>query len=150
MRTVLCALMVLIASAGICVRAESDEAIKIAQADPNAPAATPGPAQSGVGEQKLVGMAAWNKLVGNSISGTEDGQLLTEYYAPDGTAKSLLGSEISTGTWMLVGEVICFKYPDDDKPECYKLEVAGDTATLYDEKGAGTRYQILKGNPKGL
>jgi hypothetical protein len=141
MRTVLCALMVLIASAGICVRAESDEAIKIAQADPNAPAATPGPAQSGAGEQKLVGMAAWNKLVGNSISGTD---------APDGTAKSLLGSEISTGTWMLVGEVICFKYPDDDKPECYKLEVAGDTATMYDEKGAGTRYQILKGNPKGL
>ena len=84
MRTVLCALMVLIASAGICVRAESDEAIKIAQADPNAPAATPGPAQSGAGEQKLVGMAAWNKLVGNSISGTEDGQLLTEYYAPHG------------------------------------------------------------------
>ena len=35
MRTVLCAAMVLIASAGICVRAESDEAIKIAQADPN-------------------------------------------------------------------------------------------------------------------
>jgi hypothetical protein len=28
MRTVLCALMLLIASAGICVRAESDEAIK--------------------------------------------------------------------------------------------------------------------------
>ena len=150
MRTVLCAVMVLIASAGICVRAESGEAIKIAQADPNAPAATPGSAQSGAPEQKLAGMAAWNKLVGNSISGTEDGQSLTEYYAPDGTAKSMLGSEISTGTWMLVGEVICFKYPDDDKPECYKLEVAGDTATMYDEKGSGTRYQILKGNPKGL
>ena len=150
MRSFLYALMVVIASAGLCVRAESDEATKIAQADPNAPAATPGAAQSGAAEQKLVGIAAWNKLVGNSISGTEDGQPLTEYYAPDGTAKSTLGSEISTGAWMLVGEVICFKYPDDDKPECYKLEVAGDTATMYDEKGSGTRYQILKGNPKGL
>jgi hypothetical protein len=120
MRSFLCAVLVLIASAGICVRAESDEAMKIARADPNAPAATPGPAQSGAPEQKLVGLAAWNKLVGNSISGTEDGQPLTEYYAPDGTAKSMLGSEISTGTWMLVGEVICFKYPDDDKPECYR------------------------------
>ena len=150
MRTVLSAVLVLIASAGICVRAEGDEAMRIAQADPNAPAATPGPTQSGAPEQKLVGLAAWNKLVGNSISGTEDGQTLTEYYAPDGTAKSMLGSEISTGTWMLVGEVICFKYPDDDKPECYKLEVAGDTATMYDQDGSGTRYQILKGNPKGL
>jgi hypothetical protein len=62
----------------------------------------------------------------------------------------MTGNEISTGTWMLVGEVICFKYADDDKPECYKLEVSGDTATMYDEKGSGTRYQILKGNPKGL
>jgi len=150
MRMLLCALTVMIASAGICVRAEGDEAIRIAQADSNAPAATPAPAQSGAPEQKLVGIAAWNKLVGNSISGTEDGQALIEYYAPDGTAKSMLGSEISTGNWMLVGEVICFKYPDDDKPECYKLEVAGDTATMYDEKGSGTRYQILKGNPKGL
>lgn len=150
MRTLVCAALVLIASAGICVRAESDTAIKIAQAASNAPAAAPAPAQSGAAEQKLVGIAAWNKLVGNSISGTEDGQALIEYYAPDGTAKSMLGSEISTGNWMLVGEVICFKYPDDDKPECYKLEVAGDTATMYDEKGSGTRYQILKGNPKGL
>jgi len=62
----------------------------------------------------------------------------------------MLGNEISTGTWMFVGEVICFKYVDDDKPGCYKLEVTGDTATMYDEKGTGTRYQILKGNPKGL
>jgi hypothetical protein len=131
------------------------EGTQLAQAgnESSAPAATPtpsSPAQTAAPEQKLVGLAAWNKLVGNSISGTEDGKLLIEYYAPDGAAKSMLGNEISTGTWMLVGEVICFKYADDDKPECYKLEVAGDTATMYDEKGSGTRYQILKGNPKGL
>ena len=98
MRMLLCALTVMIASAGICVRAVSDEAIRIAQADSNAPAATPAPAQSGAPEQKLVGIAAWNKLVGNSISG----------------------------------------------------EVAGDTATMFDQNGSGTLYQILKGNRKGL
>jgi hypothetical protein len=131
------------------------EGTQLAQAgsESSPPAATPPPsssAQTAAPEQKLVGLAAWNKLVGNSISGTEDGKPLIEYYAPDGGAKSMLGNEISTGTWMLVGEVICFKYADDDKPECYKLEVAGDTATMYDEKGSGTRYQILRGNPKGL
>jgi len=131
------------------------EATQLAQAgtESSPPAATPtpsSPAQTAAPEQKLVGLAAWNKLVGNSISGTEDGKPLIEYYAPDGAAKSMLGNEISTGTWMFVGEVICFKYVDDDKPECYKLEVTGDTATMYDEKGTGTRYQILKGNPKGL
>jgi hypothetical protein len=51
---------------------------------------------------------------------------------------------------MLVGEVICFKYADEPQTECYKLEVTGDSATMYDEKGSGTRYQFLKGNPKGL
>jgi len=55
-------------------------------------------------EPKLVGIAAWNKLIGNSITGTEDGKTLTEYYAADGTAKSMLGNDISTGTWMLVAK----------------------------------------------
>ena len=62
----------------------------------------------------------------------------------------MLGNDISTGTRMLFGEVNCFKYADEPQTECYKLEVTGDSATMYDEKGSGTRYQILKGNPKGL
>jgi hypothetical protein len=121
-----------------------------AAAAPAAPAAAPAAPAAAAPPQKLVGVAAWGQLIGNSISGTSDGKPLTEYYAPDGTAKSMTGNDISTGNWMLTGEVICFKYTDEPKPECYKLEVSGDTATMYDEKGSGTRYQILKGNPKGL
>src|SRR5436190_14319492 len=78
------------------------------------------------------------------------GRTLVEYYAPDGTAKSMLGNEISTGKWALVGETICFQYSDQNEMECYKLEVMGNTATFTDQKGTGTRYEILKGNPKGL
>jgi hypothetical protein len=100
--------------------------------------------------QRLVGVAAWNTLVGNSLTGKEDGETLVEYYAPDGTAKSMLGNEISTGKWALVGETICFQYSDQNEMECYKLEVMGNTATFTDQKGTGTRYEILKGNPKGL
>jgi hypothetical protein len=100
-------------------------------------------------EQKLAGMAAWNALVGNSITGKEDGETLVEYYASDGTAKSMLGNEITNGKWALVGEAICFQYPDQEM-ECYKIEVMGNTATFTDQKGTGTRYEILKGNPKGL
>ena len=40
-------------------------------------------------QEKLTGTAAWNQLVGNSITGEEDGQTLVEYYAPDGTVKSM-------------------------------------------------------------
>jgi hypothetical protein len=99
---------------------------------------------------KLVGVAAWKELVANSITGKEDGKTLVEYYAPDGTAKSMLDNEISTGKWALVGETICFQYPDDNEMECFRLEVAGNTATFTDQKGSGTCYEIVKGNPKGL
>ena len=101
-------------------------------------------------QEKLVGVAAWNALVGNSITGKEDGEVLVEYYAPDGTAKSMLGNEIVAGKWALVGETVCFQYSDDKDMECYRVEVTGDSATFIDPKGTGSRYDILKGNPKGL
>ena len=101
-------------------------------------------------QDKLVGVAAWNTLVGNSITGKEDGEVLVEYYAPDGTAKSMLGNEIVTGKWALVGETVCFQYTTDKDMECYRVEVMGDTATFIEANGAATRYDILKGNPKGL
>jgi pyruvate/2-oxoglutarate dehydrogenase complex dihydrolipoamide acyltransferase (E2) component len=124
-------------------------------AAPAAPAAAPAapaaaPAAPAAAPQKLVGLAAWSQVVGNTITGNENGKVLVEFYAPDGMAKSMTGNEISTGSWALVGETICFKYTDEPKPECYRLEVVGNTATYYDEKGSGTRYEILKGNPKGL
>ena len=119
---------------------------KVAQAapTPSAPSADSAPAQ------KLVGIAAWNQLVGNSITGKENGETLVEYYAADGTAKSMTGNEISTGTWALVGEAVCFKYTDSDETECYKVEVTGNFVTYTDRNGTGNRYEILKGNPKGL
>jgi hypothetical protein len=99
---------------------------------------------------KLTGIGAWNELVGNSITGKEDGETLVEYYAPDGTAKSMQGNQISTGQWALVGEAICFRYAGEKEAECFKLEVAGNIATFTDKDGTGSRYEILKGNPKGL
>jgi hypothetical protein len=97
---------------------------------------------------KLVGLAAWSALVGNSISGMDDGKPLVEYYAGDGTAKSMHGNEISRGQWALVGETVCFKY--DNETECYRIEVVDNAATFTDSKGTGMRYDILKGNPKNL
>jgi hypothetical protein len=112
-------------------------------------AQAPAPPETAPAMQKLTGVAAWGQLVGNSITGEEDGETLVEYYAADGTAKSMLGNEISSGKWVLVGETVCFQY-DQEEMECYKLEVTGNTVTLTDQDGTGTRYEILKGNPKGL
>ena len=100
--------------------------------------------------QKLTGVAVWSQLVGNSITGKEKGKTLVEFYAPDGTAKSMLGNEISTGKWALVGEAICFQYTDEKEMECYRVEVMGNTVTYIEKDGSGSRYQIVKGNPHGL
>lgn len=129
------ALLATIAVSATAMAAERN--LMIAQATPDA------------APQKLVGLAAWNALVGNSISGKDDGQDVVEFYAADGTAKSMTGNDISSGTWALVGDTVCFKYPDEDI-DCYKVEVSGTAVTFTDQKGAGTRYEILKGNPKGL
>ena len=99
--------------------------------------------------QKLTGKAAWDRLIGNSISGRDDGKVLVEYYAADGIARSMTDNEISTGKWTVSGEAICFKYGGVANT-CFTLEVFGDTVTFYNEKGDGGRYMILKGNPNGL
>src|SRR5437870_5248763 len=64
-----------------------------------APGAPTAAAPAAAAAPKLVGVAAWSQLIGNSITGKENGKTLTEYYAPDGTTKSMTGNEISTGTW---------------------------------------------------
>jgi hypothetical protein len=108
-----------------------------ATAAPAAPPASAAPTAAPVSAApaapvRLVGLAAWSALVGNSISGMEDGKPLVEHYAANGTAKSMLGNEISSGTWALVGETVCFKY--DSETECYRLEVIDNTATFTDAK----------------
>jgi hypothetical protein len=100
--------------------------------------------------QRLSGLAAWNALVGNSISGkNEDGDPLTEYYMRNGTVKQLADDETATGKWTVRGEKVCFKYPDEDE-DCYRITVDGDIATFTEDDGSGRRYQILQGNPKKL
>jgi hypothetical protein len=158
MRTTFCAVAIgLLLCVAPSANAAGQSLIELAQAAPapGAPAVEPAPPApaapaTAAPAQKLVGIAAWNQLVGNSITGKEDGETLVEYYAPDGTTKSMTGNEISTGQWALVGEAVCFRYTDPPETECYKVEVTGNFVTYTDEKGTGTRYEILKGNPKGL
>jgi hypothetical protein len=130
-----------------------------APAPPVAPAAAaPSPAAAAAAAlaaaaaapaDRLTGRAAWNQLVGNSIIGDDDGETLVEYYAADGTSKSMSGNKISTGRWTFGGERVCFKYTDEPR-DCYKVEVSGDVVTFYDKDGSGLRYTLLKGNPKKL
>ena len=99
----------------------------------------------------LTGEKAWRALVGNTVTGRDaDGLPLTEYYAPDGGVKRLDADEPATGKWIARGETVCFIFPNDKEETCYKVEIAGDTATFTGSDGDGARYAIVKGNPNKL
>ena len=115
--------------------------------DAGAPAAPP-PAAGGDGKA-LSGPEAALSLVGNTLTGKFDGELIFEFYRKDGTAGLLSGSDISKGKWSVEGEKICTKYPDEDK-ECFTITRTGDDVTLIGPKGKGYRLKVVAGNPKNL
>ena len=103
-----------------------------------APAAAAPAAPAPAAPVRLVGLPAWSALVGNSISGMEDGKPLVEHYAADGTAKSMHGNEISSGKWALAGETVCFKY--DSETECYRIEVVTPRRLPIQRRWDALRY----------
>jgi hypothetical protein len=109
------------------------------------PAAPPSVAGSGT----LTAGEAWLSIVGNTLTGTVDGETIYEYYRKDGTLTLMEDSEITTGKWSLEGEKACFKYPDEDK-ECHTVRRTGDEVTLTDAKGKELLLKVLAGNPKNL
>ena len=116
------------------------------QAAAPAPAANP-PAASAF--KTLLAGEAWLTVVGNTLTGKVDGEVLYEYYRKDGTLTLMEGSELTMGKWTLEGENVCFKYPDEDK-DCQTISRAGDEVTLTGANGQGLRLKLLQGNPKNL
>ncbi len=99
--------------------------------------------------QKLTGVAAWSKLVGNTVVARVDGKDYVDYYMADGTIKALEDSKLTTGKWTLEGLNVCFAARGSR--ECYAVEVADDVATFTPRGGgAGYRVNILQGNAKNL
>ena len=128
-----------------------DAAPPAAAPAPAAPATQPAPAAppARAPAAKLSGIAAWNAIIGNTISGKKDGDDFDYYVKADGTIVWLDDGDIETGTWALEGEKICVTFPDEDK-ECYKISMDGDVINFLDDDGSGFRGTLLKGNPKKL
>ena len=47
--------------------------------------------------KQLTGLAAWEKVVGNSVTGMVEGRAFAEYYAKDGTVKFRIDGKTSVG-----------------------------------------------------
>ena len=108
------------------------------------------PATAGSDSSKtLSGPEAALSLVGNTITGKFDGELIFEFYRKDGGTGLLSGGDTSKGKWSVEGEKVCTKYPDEDK-ECFTIARTGDDVTLTAPKGKRYRLKVLEGNPKNL
>jgi hypothetical protein len=103
---------------------------------------------SGDARKTMTGGEAWLSIVGNTLTGKDDGEVWWEHYRKDGTLTLLEGKDVTNGKWTLEGERVCFKYPDEDK-NCYTVSRTGEQVTLV-RKGKGERLTLLPGNPKNL
>lgn len=100
-------------------------------------------------DKPMTGAEAWLTLIGNTVTGKVDGEVIFEYYRKDGTLALLEGSEITKGKWSLEGERVCFKYPDEDK-DCQTITRTGDEVTFKRKDKSGFKLKVLQGNPKNL
>ena len=142
------------------VLAAAGAGLASAQPAPPVPAQSPAenPSDPPSKPKRLTGVEAWKSLVGNSATGRTGDGIRTDYYAPDGTIKTLVGVDLKTGKWRLEKERVCIQYPpseDEDEEEeegetCYRVTINGSYVVFIDDNGEGWRLRVVAGNPKDL
>lgn len=89
-------------------------------------------------------------LSGHTVHGFEPDGEYYDYYAPDGSASSMLnGGDVTHGRWWMQEGQLCVSYPGDTTT-CYAMQSDGSQITLTDPNGTVLSGQILRGNPKGI
>ena len=89
-------------------------------------------------------------LVGNTISGEEDGKTFSEYFNPDGRVLGEGGEGRFSGHWHIAGGQMCVRYAEPTGSEsiweCSRIDVEGSAVTWSDEEGK-TVFTLTPGNP---
>jgi hypothetical protein len=90
-------------------------------------------------------------LVGNTISGENDGQPYSEYLMPDGRVSGMERDGAYTGHWRVSNGRICFAYDDENNNpgpwECVKVDVEGARIKWVDDNGDQSFATLAGGNP---
>jgi hypothetical protein len=87
-------------------------------------------------------------LIGNTITGVENGESYVEYLRSDGVISGLSGSEKYSGRWRISGDQICFLYPKESQDwDCTQASLQGNEIIWSDKGGTAN---LMKGNPNGL
>ena len=87
-----------------------------------------------------------------TFRGEDEGEPYSEYYAADGTLRGTSGGQPYSGSWNVVGEELCFSYPDDgaSDTECYAVFRNGDALTWVRSDGRIVEATYVEGNPDNL
>jgi len=92
-------------------------------------------------------------IVGNTVSGIEDGKSYTEYYQPDGSVHGEDPEGPYVGEWRIAGRHFCTRHFDEDHSmsawECMGVDINGSHFAWIED---GERYeaQLVPGNPNKL
>ena len=92
-------------------------------------------------------------LVGNTLSGDEDGKPYYEYFRADGKIIGEQDGERYSGKWSVADGRFCMSYDEDGptaKPDCSTVDFYGCGVLWVDEDEEMSFSSILTGNPKGL
>ena len=113
-------------------------------------ASSSAPAPDSAVATKAKGLAAWQRLTGNTAVAESRAGGYTEFYAPDGVVKHLDRDGRSTGKWSLQGEKVCFDFPEEDDRSCVDVEIDGQKGVFIDEDATKDTFDLLPGNAKNL
>ncbi len=100
-------------------------------------------------EEPLTGAAAWDRIVGNTLTGTTPDGPYAEIFRADGSFTIVDNDGKGAGRWSLRDGRLCTQ-ADEEEEECRSLSVLGQTGALTDEAGNRYAFEIVPGNPKGL
>jgi hypothetical protein len=100
---------------------------------------------------KLVGVAAQEAVVGNTLVGTIlDKGMTIIYFDADGAVRIKQDQKVDVGKWSFTATDVCFDYNRPIGPECVGFEVKGSKATIiHDGQPLGELF-IVKGNAENL
>lgn len=92
-------------------------------------------------------------IIGNTVSGTEDGKPYAEYYRPDGNVHGEEPEGPYVGEWRITGREFCTRYFEEDHSvsawECKGVDVSGSHFAWVED---GDRYEarLVLGNPNKM
>jgi hypothetical protein len=128
--------------------ATSTTAATTSTTPPTTSATTVKPAGEKVGPAELPAVVA-----NRTFRGMDDaGEPYSEYYATDGSLRGISGGEAYVGSWKVVGEQLCFTYPEagTSDTECFDVFKNGDVLTWVTPDGEIVEATYVEGNPDNL